>query len=281
MVVDPPNAPCVSFPCLTFPVLIFLGRALLFRTEIDRFVGQPQNRDTLWRYELSNQDWNAIELVTGWLRLFCDATIEMLTTKRSTLSYVHCIFRTLQDYIKTELAKLPNSTPICIREGLSAAHHKLSDYYLKFDDSPYYIWASSTFYTPAHFVFINPESAALDPCIGYEAFRANYKNEPDLQVHIDESLEKLRQHYNRFYVPTLQPHPPREHLRAGTLQSPVKCDWLARYRSTQISLSELDNFLRLRQESFEGCDSIKWWAARRQQFLNLSHLARDIFSIPG
>ena len=84
-------------------MLIFLGCVLLFRTEIDRFVGQPQNRDTLQRYELSDQDWNAIELVTGWLHLFRDATTEMSTTKQSTLSYMHCIFRTLQDHIKSEL----------------------------------------------------------------------------------------------------------------------------------------------------------------------------------
>ena len=68
------------------------GRVLSFRTEIDRFVGQPQNKDALRRYELTDQDWNAIELITRWLRLFCDATVDMSTTKQSTLSYVHCIF---------------------------------------------------------------------------------------------------------------------------------------------------------------------------------------------
>lgn len=124
------------------------GRALSFRTEIDRFVGQPQNKDALRRYELTDQDWNAIELITRWLRLFRDATVDMSTTKQSTLSYVHCIFRTLQDHIKTELARLPDGSPLCIRNGLVAAHRKLSDYYLKFDDSPYYIWASSTFHVP-------------------------------------------------------------------------------------------------------------------------------------
>ena len=114
---------------------------------------------------------------------------------------------------------------------------------------------------PAHFVFINLESAVLDPHIGYEAFRADYKNKLDLQDHIDKLLEKLCQHYNEFYAATTQPHPPQERLHAGTLQSPVKCDWLAHYRSIQISLSKLDDFLCLRQEPFEGCDPVKWWAA--------------------
>jgi len=114
---------------------------------------------------------------------------------------------------------------------------------------------------PAHFVFIKLKSAVLDSRIGYEAFRADYKNKLDLQDHIDKSLEKLHQHYNEFYAATTQPHPPQKHLCAGTLQSPIKRDWLACYRSTQISLSKLDDFLCLCQEPFEGCDPVKWWAA--------------------
>lgn len=131
--------------------------------------------------------------------------------------------------------------------------------------------------------FAHLESKVLDPRIGYKAFRADYADEPDLQDHVDESLEKLRQHYNRFYAttPTNQPRPLQEHPGIKNRQSPVKRNWMACYNTTQPSLSELDGFLSLHQEPFEGCDPIKWWAARRQQFPNLSRLARDIFSIPG
>ena len=140
-------------------------------------------------------------------------------------------------------------------------------------------------------IFAHLESKVLDPRIGYEALRADYHDEPDLQIHVDESLEKLRQHYDRFYAPhtmTLapshhhdHPHPLRKHLHITAQQSPVKRDWTACYCTTQLSLSELDDYLRLCQEPFGGCDPIKWWAARRQQFPNLSRLVRDIFSIPG
>ena len=88
----------------------------------------------------------------------------MSMTKKSTLSYVHCIFRTLQDHLKSELAKLPDSTPLCIRDGLVAAHRKLSDYYLKFDDSPYYIWASSMFHASlvlGFLLILNPKYLIL------------------------------------------------------------------------------------------------------------------------
>ena len=107
-------------------------------------MGLPQNKDTLRRYELSNQDWTAIELVMNWLHIFRDATIDMSTTKHATLSTVHAMFKGLQEHLKDSLSTLPNDTPSRIRDGLIAAHRKLSDYYLKFDDSPYYIWATST-----------------------------------------------------------------------------------------------------------------------------------------
>jgi len=35
------------------------------------------------------------------------------------------------------------------------------------------------------------------------------------------------------------------------------------------------------QEDFETGNPVRWWHQQRAQFLNLYHLARDIFSIPG
>ena len=48
----------------------------------------------------------------------------------------------------------------------------------------------------------------------------------------------------------------------------------------RLNIDEIDEFFKLPPESF-AVDPIHWWAGRRAQFPNLSHLARDILSIPG
>jgi len=77
---------------------------------------------------------------------FCSATTQMSSTKMPTLSHVHTIFRGLQDELKDILCALPNSVSPNIKKGLTDAHRKLSDYYYKFDESPFYIWAACTHY---------------------------------------------------------------------------------------------------------------------------------------
>lgn len=119
-----------------------LRRALDFRQAINDFVAKTRE---LRQYELSDADWVAIELVTKWLKAFRSATIQMSTTKRPMLSSAHAIFRGLQDSLRDDLAKLPDSAPRQLRHALMSAHHKLSDYYFKIDESPFYVWASSEF----------------------------------------------------------------------------------------------------------------------------------------
>lgn len=104
---------------------------------------KPQYRDSLQKYELTEEEWRSIELVKGWLRLFRDATLVMSSSKESTLSEVHAIFKDLQTELTSALAELSDDAPIQLRTGLLNAHRKLSDYYYKFDQSPYYIWAAS------------------------------------------------------------------------------------------------------------------------------------------
>jgi hypothetical protein len=101
-------------------------------------------------YELSENDWAAIALVKDWLRSFRDAILDMSTTKHATLSYVHAVFKGLQDYIKDALRGLPNTAPRALRDGLVNAYRKLGDYYYKFDESPYYIWAASELVPCSH-----------------------------------------------------------------------------------------------------------------------------------
>ncbi len=99
------------------------------------------NRE-LRQYELSTNDWEAITMVMDWLKHFRAATVEMSMTHKPMLSTVHVVFWGLQCHLKGILAGLPDHTPPEIKKGLLEAYRKLSDYYYKFDESPYYTWAA-------------------------------------------------------------------------------------------------------------------------------------------
>ena len=144
MVINSPNDAYVALQFLYNEwVLIFspylLGRALDFAKEIDDFVGR--NRD-LRALELDSDDWEAVSQVAGWLKAFRSATTEMSKTKEPMLSTVHAIFRGLQEHVSLILRELPDSAPPQLRTGLVEAHTKLSDYYFRSDESPYYTWAA-------------------------------------------------------------------------------------------------------------------------------------------
>lgn len=62
------------------------------------------------------------------------------------LSLTHSTFRGLQKTLKDKLAALPNDAPPELVEGLNKAHRKLSDYYYKYDQSPFYMWAARELY---------------------------------------------------------------------------------------------------------------------------------------
>ena len=115
------------------------GRALDYHDTIDSFVSR--NKD-LRDFELSAAEWDSIKLVTAWLKSFRSATTEMSTTKVPMLSTVHAVFRGLQDDLKEILRNLPNSVSPNVKRGLTDAHQKLSDYYYKYDESPFYTWAA-------------------------------------------------------------------------------------------------------------------------------------------
>lgn len=66
----------------------------------------------------------------------------MSATKHSMLSSTQAIFCGLQESLKDCLINLPNNAPLHLKESLIKAHQKLSDYYTKFDESPYYVWSS-------------------------------------------------------------------------------------------------------------------------------------------
>ena len=97
---------------------------------------------------MHTKDWEAITLVTHWLKSFRSATTQMSATKHSMLSSTHAIYRGLQESLRQSLQELPNDAPDRLKLGLTRAHRKLSDYYGKIDDSPYYTWASRERYQP-------------------------------------------------------------------------------------------------------------------------------------
>jgi hypothetical protein len=94
------------------------------------------------------QDWNAITMVSDWLLNFRSATSQMSTTSRPMLSSTHSTFRGLQKTLKDKLSSLPPGSPPELVEGLTKAHRKLSDYYYKYDHSPFYIWAARKCFNP-------------------------------------------------------------------------------------------------------------------------------------
>lgn len=118
------------------------GRALEFQKDIDDYVGR--NRD-LRSLELAEDEWAAIAQVAGWLKAFRSATTQMSASKQPMLSTTLAIFRGLQEHIRLIFRELPASTPPKIKVGLLNAHKKLSDYYYKYDQSPFYTWAARTF----------------------------------------------------------------------------------------------------------------------------------------
>jgi hypothetical protein len=118
------------------------GRAIQYESSIRHYVAA--NHRQLGAYDLSDNDWSNIKRVASWLELFRSATTQMSTTSMPMISTTHAIFRGLQDSLKNILRGLPNDVTPNIKSGILGAHRKLSDYFTKFDECPYYTWAAST-----------------------------------------------------------------------------------------------------------------------------------------
>jgi hypothetical protein len=116
------------------------GQVLDHQKIIDDFVAKTRD---LRHLELSADDWDVKTLVARWLKTFRSATTQMSSTKRPMLSSTHAIFHGLQESIRGFIKDLPHDTPPHLHVALLNAHRKLSDYYYKFDESPYYVWAGS------------------------------------------------------------------------------------------------------------------------------------------
>ncbi|TDL19646.1 hypothetical protein BD410DRAFT_841991 [Rickenella mellea] len=140
----------------------------------------------------------------------------MSATKHVTLSTTHSVFRSLQESLKENLTKLPVNAPPHLKNGLLAAHRKLSDYFNKFDDSPYYVWAS-----------------LLDPRISYDGLKADYVNDDELSNHVDTCKASLKDHFHMYYVQPIENSlrvAVTDNSTASRFGSPQKFDFMARYK---------------------------------------------------
>ncbi|KAF8222280.1 hypothetical protein L208DRAFT_1524605, partial [Tricholoma matsutake] len=124
------------------------GQALEFQEEIDNFVGRHCD---LCALELAEDEWVVVAQVADWLKAFRSATTQMSTSKQPMLSTMHAIFRGLQEHIHQIYRNLPTSIAPKIKAGLLDAHRKLSDYYYKYNQSPFYTWAARKF--PDYYLF--------------------------------------------------------------------------------------------------------------------------------
>lgn len=207
------------------------------------------------------------------------------------LSTTHAIFRGLQEDIKEILRSLPAHVSPSIKRGLIDAHTKLSHYYHKYDESPFYTWAACAYsVTDLAMIWCSTDSLlVLDPRISYEGMKLDYADDVSLSVYLESSKANLYEYYQTHYAGKhsaplqatnpVQPGPSAD--ASARPQSPQK-NFTSRFqRKTKAAINELDEFFKLPQEDFETCNPIHWWVGRRAQFPNLFWLARDILCIPG
>jgi hypothetical protein len=159
------------------------------------------------------------------------------------------------------------------------AHRKLSGYYTKLDESPYYIWASRKWklFLLLHYM-LNMFSSVLDPRILYQG-----GDDQSLKSHLELAKERLKVRYREQYMPTTPTSTaPQPSATQQSSHSPQKVNFTARYKQrSRMDIDELEEFWKLLPEDFEKCNPIQWWAGQKAQFPGASQLAQDVFSIPG
>lgn len=106
------------------------------------------------------------------------------------------------DEIKSIYSNLPPSAPDQLKAGLLNAHLKLSEYYYKYDESPFYTWAACELLTAVlnHLLTCHIFLAVLDPRISYEGVRDDYASDPDLAAYLEVAKCQLHDHYDSHYA---------------------------------------------------------------------------------
>ena len=205
------------------------------------------------------------------------------------ISSTHAIFRGLQCELRDLIRKQKGFSPRLVK-GLFDAHLKLSEYYYKFDESPFYLWASRKL---SRVLFVQYADSTLntllvlDPRISYLALLDEFEDDDDLAPFLETAKNKLHTYYKTCYANKTTPSEPpasssnKSGQDASLLDSSPKKSFTARYRKPRVAVDELLEFWKLPQEDFDSCNPIQWWLGRRTSFPNLYRLACDILSIPG
>jgi hypothetical protein len=274
---------------------IILGRALDFKEAVNAYIASDMmaaGGSDLSNCLLTGTDWDAISLVSDWLKTFRIATTEMSTTKKPMLSSSRDTFFTLQRDIKDIIRKLPPNVDRSLRDGLVNAHLKLSTYLGKFDESEYPLWASCEWFSVSKIVLSLINIIVLDPRIGYDGLLQDINDmdsmtESDAQAQLLEELEKakasLKARFLSNYATTgtsLSDPIPDATVPNGSPQK-LNSRHRRRVRATDPN-SELDQFfIFCKFDNNCGDDPLEWWHAKRHSFPNLYRMVRDIFAIPG
>jgi hypothetical protein len=115
----------------------------------------------------------------------------------------------------------------------------------------------------------------------YQGLLNDCKDDNLLCTHLEESKAKLKAHYRAHYAkPISTPVSTQSSTSSMSVHSPQKVDFTSRYnKRMHLNIDKIGEFFKLLLESF-AVDPIQWWVGCHAQFPNLSHLARDILSIP-
>ena len=202
------------------------------------------------------------------------------------LSSTHAIFRGLQEHIQQIYHDLPLSTPPRIKTGLLDTHQKLSDYYYKYDQSPFYTWAAHKFLDSDLQILLTTMIyfSVLYPHISHEGAKEDYADDADLLEYLESAKELLHTHYTKLYANRARStqETTDAHVPTVTNDSPSKVNFTLRYKKKENLLRDkLEEYFKLPCEDFDTCQPLQWWVGRQSQFPSLYCLARDVFSIPG
>jgi len=266
-------------------------RVLQYKIEISSFIIVSRE---LCPLELADEEWDGITLVMGWLQYFRDATTEMSAMKWPMLSHTHPIFCGLQDSIHQALWDLSSETYPKIKDGLVAAYTKLSEYYYRFDQSSFYLWAACEFSAVSSFQNLSDDwdtiFLVLDPCISYKHLKEDFAKDHTLLQDLENVKAKLYTYFNKNYISrngaiTSKAHPGKHDTMEGcSNEASSMTNFMACYRrrETQV-VDELKEYFKLAPEDFDTCDPFKWWHAQHSNQVgwDLHCLALDILCIPG
>ena len=251
----------------------------------------------LWQYFLSNEEWQAIELVANWLKSFHVVTTQMSATHTPMLSTTHAIFCGLQDDIHDILSNLPDIVLPSLKKGLMDAHLKLSDYYYKIDASPFYLWSSHKSYIQFILIIYNllMNILVLDPHISYDALKDKFGDDFTMLNQLEDSKTKLQAHFNAKYISSpissgsawLSSTPSSSMLSVTSdsthtilqINSSPQKNYTARFQQKHAAVNELSKFWNLEQEGFENCNHVQWWHGQCAQFPNLYCLVHDVTTL--